>query len=358
MTDTIYDLKLKAFKETCSDKKYQVQESSQEHGTRLEIADTKNRVIVIVYYKGTVLIQGKNTPLKHEMEKFREQIESSPAAITALIKQAKACSTRYDIMLDDLREKIKDSLNTLGVEIEIENNPNANIQYRATLKSDRASLTMTQYQNGTLMLQGKEDSLYSDTCDLIEKIASPTDKEVVARFISSNEESLKLFSERYTPELTATAEVNVKKQIGDAFDFLQPYDKKYFVAAETLSLTEIPLPEYSPIVMPASKAFEGLAKRLVVAIGLYPSEPSDFSILNDRKNPTRTSVCQKEKHCDTLLSDLSVKIKTYRHFMMHSDDSKITKVDTYEEAKEKLAEIYKESKRFFDYFNDVFKLLP
>ena len=43
--------------------------------------------------------------------------------------------------------------------------------------------------------------------------------------------------------------------------------------------------------------------------------------------------------------------------MMHSDTSNVTKVDTYDEAKEKLEEIYKESKKFFDYFNSVFNLL-
>lgn len=153
------------------------------------------------------------------------------------------------------------------------------------------------------------------------------------------------------------AERNVVQKICKAYDFLEPYDKKYFIAAESLLLTNIPLPEYSPIVMPASKAFEGLARKIVVAIGLCPAS-TDFSILNDRKNATRKSICSKEAHCDTFLIDLSVAVKKFRHFMMHSDASNVTKVDTYNEAKEKLEEIYKESKKFFDYFNSVFKLLP
>jgi hypothetical protein len=206
------------------------------------------------------------------------------------------------------------------------------------------------------MLQGKDDTLHHSVCDLIDKIANPTEKEVTARFLSGDEKSLEIFTAKYTPELIEKAENNVRSKLGITYDFLESYDKKYFVAAESLLIANIPLPEYSPIVMPASKAFEGLARKIVVDIGLCRHGSADFSILNDRNNPVRKSVCSKEIHCDTVLLDLSVDIKKFRHFMMHSDTSNFTKVDTYDEAKERLEEIYKESKKFFDYFNSVFNL--
>lgn len=349
--------KLLALKTAC--KKYQIEEKTIEHGTQLEISDGKHRSTVNIYNSGKIVIGGKASPLKDELETLKNEIDLNlDTFLEGIVFEQKACTTIYDILLKEFREKIRSSLSAIASEIEVEDNPKSNIQYRAKLKRNSYSLTITQFSNGTLMLQGKDDALHHNACDLIDKIANPSAKEVTARFLSGNEESLKLFSAKYTPELTEMAERNVVQKIGKAYDFLEPYDKKYFVAAESLLLANIPLPEYSPIVMPASKAFEGLAKKIIVAIGLCYSGSSDFSILNDRTNLTRKSVCSKEVHCDTFLLDLSVSIKKFRHFMMHSDTSDVTKVDTYDEAKEKLEEIYKESRNFFNYFNSVFNLLP
>ncbi len=166
------------------------------------------------------------------------------------------------------------------------------------------------------------------------------------------------------PELLSLAESNVKAKIGKAFDYLEPYDKKWFVAAGCLSLIGIPLPEYSPVVMPASKAFEGFAKKLLVGIGLYDQSYFKSKTANLRKelmnkdNSNRKAICSKDKHCETFLKKLDVSIDMYRNFMMHSDDSTVTKVESPEEADSKLAEIYKDTKEIFDYFSQYFKLLP
>ena len=44
--------------------------------------------------------------------------------------------------------------------------------------------------------------------------------------------------------------------------------------------------------------------------------------------------------------------------MMHSDESKITKVDSQEEAMEKVNSIFKDTKEIFNYFNGLYSLLP
>lgn len=347
----------KVFVDYCDRKNYQVRESQEANNQRLDISNLSERTIVKIYTNSTIQVQGKQHALKGKMEKLKAEFENNPQVFLGAIPEIKACATRYDIMLAGLRTKIREALNTLNAIVEITESPKG-AEYRAKLNRNDYSLTITQFNNGTLLLQGKTDKFFHDCCDVVEKIANPSNKDVIARFISRDEESLRLFTAKYTSELTEMAECNVIQKIDKVYDFLEPYDKKYFVAAESLFLANIPLPEYSPIVMPASKAFEGLAKKIVIALGLGSSGSTDFSILNSRENPTRKSICSKETHCDTFLCDLNVAIKKYRHFMMHSDTSNVTKVDSYDEAKEKLEEIYKESKKFFDYFNSVFKLLP
>jgi len=351
------------FIDHCKNKGYQTTPSEKAHNLRLEISNLKERTIVNIYFTGKIDIQGQKNALKDEMEALKNKIELTPEAF-AVTTDVKACTQRYDIMLPDMRGKIKESLNSVEAYTEITDSPKENIEYRAKLTRNGSSLTMTQFDNGTLLLQGKSDKLFNDSCDMIEKVANPSDKEVIARFISSNEESLSQFTAKYTPELLSLAESNVKAKIGKVYDYLEPYDKKWFVAAECLSLTRIPLPEYSPVVMPASKAFEGFAKKLLIGIGLYDLNYFKSKNANLRKelmnkdNPNRKAICGKDKHCETFLKNLDVSIDMYRNFMMHSDESVVTKVESPEEAESKLTDIYKSSKEIFDYFNEHFKLIP
>jgi len=186
---------------------------------------------------------------------------------------------------------------------------------------------------------------------------------VITRFISDDEEKLKFFAEKYTPELIATAGDNVREKIGDVYDYLKPYDQKWFVASECLCLTKIPLPEFSPLVMPASKAFEGFAKKLLVGIGLFEADHfkrknANFSALNDENNLKRKTICDKEKYAGTMLKKISLCLDMNRNFMMHSDESKITKVDSQEEAEKKVNSIFEDTREIFSYFNGLYSLLP
>ena len=353
------------FIEYCKEKKYQVKPSEDDNNDwRLEISNIRERTIVTIYHTGSIVVGGPHNSLKEEFRNLKREIETNLQSFLGhKISEIKACATRYDIMLPELRTKIKESLNTLEAIVEITESPSPIIGYRAKINRNRYSLTLTQFNNGTLLLQGKTDKLFGDSCDLIEKIANPSDKEVIARFISSDEKNLEVFVAKYTPELIVLAEGNVKGKIGVAYDYLEPYDRKWFVASECLCLTKIPLPEFSPLVMPASKAFEGFAKKLLVGIGLFEAghfktKGANFSALNDHNNPKRKTICDKERYSDTMLRRISLCLDTNRNFMMHSDESKITKVDSQEAAEEKVNNIFKDTKEIFDYFNDIYTLLP
>jgi len=355
----------KVFRGYCDSKNYQFKQSEESNNLRIDISNLSERTIVKIYFNtGTVQIQGKQNSLKAEIEKLKKDFEANPHSFLGdEITEIKARATRYDIMLPELRTKIKESLNTLEAIVEISESPSSVIEYRAKISRNRYSLTLTQFNNGTLLLQGKTDKLFDDSCDLVERVADPSDKEVIARFISSDERNLETFAAKYTPALIVLAEGNVRKKIGVVYDYLEPYDKKWFVASECLCLTKIPLPEFSPLVMPASKAFEGFAKKLLIGIGLFEADyfktkNANFSALNDNNNPKGKTICAREKHANTMLKRIGVCLDTYRNFMMHSDESKITKVDSQEEAEEKVNSVFKETKEIFDYFNDLYTLLP
>ena len=348
----------------CNSKNYQVEQSEEANNLRLDISNLRERTIVKIYYNNTVQVQGKQNSLKAEMETLKATFEANPQSFIRGEKQEiKACAARYDIMLSELRTKIKESLNTLEATLEIAESPGSTIEYRAKITRNGSSLTLTQFNNGTLLLQGKTDKLFEDSCDMVEKIANPSDREVIARFFSSDEKNLELFAAKYTSQLIELAENNVKNKIANAYEYLEPYDKKWFVASECLCLTKIPLPEFSPLVMPASKAFEGFVKKLLVGIGLveadhFKTRDANFSPLNNVNDAKRKSICGKEKQADTMLKKIDVCLKMNRHFWMHSDESKITKVDSQGEAEKKVSDIFEDTKIIFDYFNDLYTLFP
>lgn len=353
------------FKNYCKDKNYQVKSSEYANNDlRLEISNIRERTIVTIYHTSSIVIGGPKNSLQDEFTDLKQRIENNPEDFLGNeIQKIQACATRYDILLSDLRGKIKESLKELESNLEISDNPNAVIKYRAKITRNVSSLTLTQFNNGTLLLQGKTDKLFDDSCDLVERIANPSDKEIISRFISSDERNLEIFAAKYTPALIILAEGNVKKKIGVVYDYIESYDQKWFVAAECLCITKIPLPEFSPLVMPASKTFEGFVKKLLVGIGLFEadylrSKNANFSALNDENNPKRKTICDKEKHAGTMLKKISLCLDTNRNFMMHSDESKITKVDSQKEAEEKVNRIFKDTKEIFNYFNDLYSLLP
>ncbi len=345
------------FVEHCKAKKYQLKKTIiNSEDIKLEISNNRERTIVLVFRTGKILIQGQKNDLKKEFEGMKTKFEQTPGEPSAEEK-SKACVVTYDIMLGELRNNIKTMLQISGATFELIEKPTQAIEWRLKFIRSSKSATLTQFRNGTLSIQGRENDLLDEICDAVEKIVNPSEKEIVARFVSGNEEILK----KCTPEIIQVAEKNIRGILGKAYNFLESYDQKWFVAAECLCLAKVPLPEFSPIVMPASKAFEGFVKKLLVSIGLcapdyFKTASANFGVLNDDTNPNRIAVCARDMNIDTLLKKIGVCIKTNRHFLMHSDESVITKIEKQEEAHQKVRNILGDVKDFFDNFNKIFNL--
>lgn len=348
---------LQLFVNYCKEKKYQVKESViNREDIRLDISNNRERTIVLIYRTGKIVMGGQKNNLKQEFEGMKTKFEQAPGE-PSLEEKSKACIVTYDIMLAELRNNIKTMLGIPGATSELTEMPTQAIEWRIKFSRSSKSVTLTQFRNGTLSIQGRQNDLLDEICDAVEKKANPSEKDIVARFVAGDEEVLK----KCTPEIIQVAEKNIKVDLGPAYDFLDPHDQKWFIAAECLRIAQVPLPEFSPIVMPASKAFEGFVKKLLVAIGLFDpgyfsTEKTNFSLLNDDKsqNSRRVSVCLKDKHINTLLKSMYSRIQTHRHFLMHSDESVITKIDTHKEAEQKIKDILRDVKTFFDSFNKVF----
>jgi len=345
------------FADFCKEKNYNFEENKDTNGDwRLDISNLREKTIVKVYHTGTILIQGQQNSLKEEFEVLKQDIENNAKSIVPCIK---SLATKYIIQSNNLRIRIKENLKNIIATSEIDTNPNSTIDYIAKLSRNSSTVVVTQFSNGTLLLQGKTGALFEESCDLIEKIGNPDEEQVVARFISKNEESLKHFIKIVTPKVLELADCNILKKLGGVYNYIENHDRKWFVASEVLCITPIPLPEYTPLVMPASKAFEGFSKKILVDVEFYEKDhfklkTSKFENLSSKKHNKRINLCKKERHAGSFLDRISVDLDRYRNFMMHSDDSDVTKIESPDDAEKILIEICKETKEIFEYFNKYF----
>ena len=99
------------FIEYCKEKKYQVKPSKDDNNDwRLEISNIRERTIVTIYHTGSIVVGGPHNSLKEKFKSLKQEIETNPQSFfERTISEIKACATRYDIMLSELRTKIKES---------------------------------------------------------------------------------------------------------------------------------------------------------------------------------------------------------------------------------------------------------
>lgn len=348
----------------CQEKGYQVVKTEVPNGTKLEISNLSEKIPLVLYSSGSIVPQGSpNSLLRKEFDQLKTELDKNPDLLKNMgVTTIKSCTQKYEIIVSQLQSNIKDGLISLGYSVDLQSNPNNNEIYRAKIQHNSMSLNIIQYKTGTLLIQGKQNNLFDEVCTLIEKVAKPAGQEVVVRFIADNSDALNKFIAVFNPELQNRAEENIKAQIGiEAFAFLEEHDRKYLVASECLRLCNIPLPEFSPIVMPASKAFEGFTKKLVIALNIedatyFQYKNANFAKLKDKTQPRTKAVIEKDRYAETYLNRLILSLDMFRNFMLHSDDSAVTKVNTFTEAESKLNDLFKELQEIYHYFksNTVF----
>lgn len=351
------DLVIEYLLKYCKEKEYQIKQQESKDKMRFEISNGLERVNVDIYHTGAFVPGGRiNYRLRKEFDALKVKIESEPEIILSEFKQKKSVSVKYNVLEQERIDKIVEAIKTEGININFESNPPSTQVYHAKIDIDGCSVVITQYTNGTLLLQGKENYVFDRICTLVEKILLPNEKDVALRFLSSDEKKMEEFITIYTPKILETAEGNIKGLLGNTLDFLEEYDKKYLIASECLALANLNLPEFSPVVMPAAKAFEGFVKKLVIKIGLFSpdhfkTKNANFSILKDKNHPNRKMLVTKEKYAGSFLDRLDNALDMTRNFVMHSDDSQVTKINTHNEAVQRLNEICKNVKEEFEYFN-------
>lgn len=348
-----------AFERLISKKSWNCKKIEKSGLVRLEVSDLKNKIIVNTYSNGTVQPQGSPCSLLDEMNELLKSAQVDPKEF--FLKDIPSVSAHearvsvFRIADENLQERIKKSIETLPYTREdLKPTDRRSISYRYKLKIDPLLIVVTQFTNGTLLLQGKADSLWDEICTIVEKQAGLTTREVASRFISKSPEDAEQIVRLITDEIIKEAENEAQNAIGqECYNFLEDWDKKYLVSSFCLVKSGIELPEYSCLVMPTAKSYEGYVIRLLISLNLTTKteiKRPGWDFGNIWRSSKYNTYCSKNRLRRGQLEKLENKIKTVRHLMMHSNGAILTQITSREEAGERIKELTDSMRESYIFF--------
>src|SRR5690606_31110690 len=134
MANEISKLRENFLEKYCQDKKYNFKKTPNTGFTRFEVSNRIERITLNLYDTGTLVVQGSpKAKLKQEFEEVKTKLNESPEMLDGVEKKVKACATKYSILLEPDREKIKVALGDVDGAVKYYENPTPSEEYRAKL---------------------------------------------------------------------------------------------------------------------------------------------------------------------------------------------------------------------------------
>jgi len=350
----------KSLRDHCSINDISIESKTIQYGIQYKVCDRRDSVNLNLFMKAgktsKVVFQSPNSKLQDQLREFVSALaRAKPTGMDAIKEN---CCAKYSVQDAILRDKIKELFSSLCSTSE--QTTTEYEQYSLVLSDGSDRVRLRQFKNGTLIIQGLKCGLWDRICTTVEEHAGASVSEIATRFISKSEAEVDQFVAIVSPKLVENGENRAKEFLKDAYNSLSEWDKKYIVSSLCLLESKLSLPEYSCMVMPAAKGFEGFVKQLAVEmnwVGKREVEAKgwNFGEIWDRqngrfKNQKVQDYVSKVKHRDKYIDKLRNQMDFNRNFMMHSDSSQVTKVENLENAQKIVTNILETVLESFKYF--------
>ncbi len=245
-----------------------------DYGRQLLVTDDTHRCPVNFYDSGKIVVGGKSSSLKDDLTEWANLQQSGIKDTVRVSPQIRNRIAKFLVIPENIENVRKTILPGLPGEVE-EKSPSGSAElYRLEVRRDPHRVTVTQYQSGTLMIQGLSSPLFDDVCDVLDTHLSQSFSARAARYIPGNDEELSK-AESYLDSAEAENEAVswLHEQIGQrAIEFCFQNDQNTLIAAagvrNAIKSTKLNLPDYSVVVMPFAKAFEGFLIRLAIHLSV------------------------------------------------------------------------------------------
>jgi len=251
-------------------------ENEIEHGRQFIITDGASRCQVNFYSTGSIVVQGKNSTLKDELSEWanlqQSGIKESPRVHSDL--QIRNRIAKYLVVPDNIENVRNNVIPGLPGEV-VEREPSGSAElYRYEVRRDQHRVTITQYQSGTLMIQGLSNPIFDEICEALDVHLKQTFSARAARYIPGDEEErgrAESYLDRAESENEAATWLH-KRIEPEVIKFCYQNDQYTLYAAagvrNAIESMKLDLQDYSVVVMPFAKAYEGFLIRLSIHLGI------------------------------------------------------------------------------------------
>jgi ribonuclease HIII len=300
---------------------------------------------VNVYTSGKMTVGGQATPLKQQVQ---EWVNMQQAAVQGNVIQHDsvdntARTTRY-IVAPSKVDKIRGILSQITAEITWydQDRPSGQV-YRAEIRSGSEKVVATQYQTGTLLVQGRASDLFDQVCNRLDQnlVQDPADR--ATRYIPDSQREAAL-TEMNRSDAEEKAWMWLIEHLGQSLlDFLPKYDQDTLISGTMLLQAvqgiHLQMPDYSPLVMPFARAYEGFLVKLFIKIGLADADEIEKDVRSIRVGawldqlPELIEDSYRHGH---LASDLKTAWEGTRHLTIHSDPTRQVRMETLEKAENEI----------------------
>lgn len=275
MTDRVRT-NLKALERFLEEKGWRIfDQKTIDYGHQVIVTDGNGniRLPVNFFNTGKIVVQGRSCEMKTALTEWANLIQaglSSEITIGAPAPQNRVA--KYLVIPDNI-EKIRQIVLKLpGEVIDREVGGPAEV-YRVEVRHEGHRVTITQYSSGTLMVQGLSSTHFDAVCEALDEHLSQSFVDRATRFIAGEAERSTAVAYLEKPEAENEATHWILEQINqNVLNFLYDNDRRTLLAAagvrNAFQNTSQALPDYSVVVMPFAKSFEGFLVRLAVHLEL------------------------------------------------------------------------------------------
>lgn len=216
---------------------------------------------------------------------------------------------------------------------------------RLTLKHLDQAVNIDHFASGTVYVGGKEGTLKEEVQGLIDNFRKDPD----------------FFSKLKGPTAKAIAikpEDRILQTISkELFAFLPEHDTRALIAAYQILLSDLNLVDYSPVIMPVGRLYEGFFAKTLVTLGICTKtavQDSTFSFYNALESADAKKFKAKAPTHQAQLEAMKQRLKEFRHIQLHSMSSEFIQCGNHEEASRFIERVLRDTQSFFDYFKKYF----
>ncbi len=310
-----------------------------------------NKFGVILYFKAgmssKIVFENAPDEIKSLFEKMPddnsvEEIEAQPKLpVYSSIKIFEP--DKIDIIKSLLKERFDDV---------DESKPKDTITYKLLVRKSKHRFTVTQFNNGTLLLQGVTSPLFDEIKEIVHSVNPLSDVDNALMYIPQKEQAKVQAAIEEVPETFKDLYTQAQSLLTEeAFNYLYENDKQTIVSAigilNVVKETNLKIPLYNPILYPFAKAFEGFLIRLMIdkcffTFEEYKADPEIAKIGNALKNKKFLKYIKDPVRNDYVLTKLETVWRSLRCHELHSDpaqDDEIINLKDVAQAETRINEI-------------------